>query len=166
MGTECFKNERHQGVCGGVPSESRSTFGMGRCSDVVSLGPGLGLGFRLGCLQNCLKHKSQATFVGVCFRTGSPLSVPLSQGSQTQFQHRIGGFPDTTHNYQTPAGCLRIQFCYDIVRLETASDPQVRGLVLRDCPPPTSEASSGPRLLPVLLTSQLRIGAFNHLLLG
>lgn len=51
----------------------------GGCSDVVSLGPGLGLGFRLGCLQDdCLKHESRATFVGVCFQTGSPLSVPLS----------------------------------------------------------------------------------------
>lgn len=93
-GGKVFKEGAASG-CWGVLLESRSTFGMHGHSDTESAGPGLGLSF---WPDHCLDHESQekATFVGVCFRTGSPLSVPLSQGSQTQFHHCVGGSPDTT----------------------------------------------------------------------
>lgn len=57
--------------------------------------------------------------------------------------------PHTTpSNSQTPFGCQRIQLSSDTAYLQYHQIPQVKDSVLQVGPPPTSEASRKPQVVP------------------
>lgn len=71
-----------------------------------------------------------------------------------------GGFPTSSNNSQTPAGCRRSQFNSDTTYLEIASGSTGLGFSPVKLLP-TLDTGHQPGLLAVFLTSQLQTGGSN-----